>query len=80
MENVEELSLSQERKEALIEKRYKNMFSDTVIIIDEAHNIKSSGNSKETKFLPPLLTKIIKKSLNTKLVLLTATPMFDNAK
>lgn len=79
MENVDALSISDDRKQALIEKRYKNMFSDTVIIIDEAHNIKASSGAKETKFLPPLLTKIIKKSLNTKLVLLTATPMFDNA-
>ena len=60
----------------IFEKKIKEMFSNNVLIIDEAHNIKE-GDS--VKVLPPILEKVVKIADNMKLLLLTATPMFDNA-
>ena len=51
--------------------KYRGSLSDTVVIVDEAHNI---TEIKAYKFLFELL----KKSTNTKLVLMTATPVYDN--
>jgi hypothetical protein len=60
----------------IFEKKIKEMFSNNVMIIDEAHNIKEGDT---LKVLPPILEKVIKIADNMKLLLLTATPMFDNA-
>ena len=46
------------------------------MIIDEAHNIKEG---ESLKVLPPILEKVVKIADNMKLLLLTATPMFDNS-
>ena len=54
------------------------MFSNTFIIIDEAQNIKE-GNNDSLKVLPPILDKIVTIAENLKLLLLSATPMFDNS-
>jgi hypothetical protein len=61
----------------LIKKKIKDTFSNSVLIIDEVHNIKESDS---LKVLPPLLNKIVKYSDNMKLLLLSATPMFDNSR
>ena len=60
----------------IFEKKIKEMFSNNVLIIDEAHNIKEG---ESMKVLPPILEKVIRIADNMKLLLLTATPMFDNA-
>jgi superfamily II DNA or RNA helicase len=48
-------------------------FNNTVIIIDEVHNITNND-------VYIALKKILEKSYNYRLVLLTATPMYDNPK
>lgn len=48
-------------------------FSNTVVIVDEAHNV-----TNNTIYIA--LLKTLQKSYNYKLVLLTATPMADNSK
>jgi superfamily II DNA or RNA helicase len=48
-----------------------NKLNNSLIIIDEAHNI--TGNNSYTSLLD-----ILRKSYQTKLLLLTATPMFNN--
>ena len=57
-------------------KKIKEMFSKTVMIIDEAHNIKEGEGAK---VLPPILDKVVSIADNMRLLLLSATPMFDNA-
>ena len=54
----------------------RETFSNRVIIIDEIHNIRIS-NEKSMKKFPKVLKKILKFSENIRLVLLSATPMFD---
>ena len=75
-------SLSDTKNTELIQRRFHKMFSETVLIIDEAHNIKDTGGDSETKqpkILPPKIKKVLSFSYNMKLVLLSATPMFDTA-
>jgi superfamily II DNA or RNA helicase len=50
--------------------------NDKVIIIDEAHNIRSKGNSVEKRVYSSLVNAI-SNGKNNKLVMLSATPMYD---
>ena len=51
---------------------------DKVIIVDEAHNIRSSGkDDDENKRVYNSLTDICKSGINNRLILLTATPMYN---
>ncbi|QOI90178.1 hypothetical protein QKU58_gp153 [Pyramimonas orientalis virus] len=55
----------------------REVFSNRVIIIDEIHNIRLS-NEKSMKKFPKELKFILRCSENVRLVLLSATPMFDH--
>jgi superfamily II DNA or RNA helicase len=67
-------------EEELINEKIKKFiskeFDDRVIIIDEIQNIKTD-NRKELKSVQPILQSIIKYGKNIKLILMSATPMFD---
>jgi hypothetical protein len=65
------------KRRVSFDERLSEIFSNRVIIIDEAHNIRQSKT--ELKSLPKELSHIIRVSRNVKLILLTATPMYDNA-
>lgn len=55
------------------------MFDNRLIIVDEAHNLKTTETTKITKQSAKAIEYITKKANNITLVLLTATPMFDKA-
>ena len=57
--------------------KIREMFSDTVFIIDEVQNIKESP---ELKILSPILEDVFSLTKNMKLLLLSATPMFDTSR
>jgi len=70
-------SLTKEMKE-----RIKRLYSNRVLIIDEVQNIKTTvvGTSRvENKIVPPVIEAVIKYADNLRLVLMSATPMFDKA-
>ena len=56
------------------EKRIKEFFSNSVLIIDEAHNIKDSDG----KLIPKVLDEVLSHAEEMKLILLSATPMFND--
>lgn len=56
--------------------RIKKMYNNTLLIIDEAHNIKDASENK-TRIVPPVLMKVLEHAENLKLVLLSGTPMFN---
>lgn len=56
----------------------RDAFSDCVIIIDEVHNVRIT-DEVEAKLVPPILKRVLECALNTRLIMLTATPMFDSA-
>ena len=58
----------------------KREYSNRVLIIDEIHNVKKKkdGKSKEhERHVANILTEVVKNSDNLKLVLMSATPMYD---
>lgn len=58
--------------------KIKEFFSDRLILIDEAHNLRNSSE-KGTKLTAQVFWNLLKHTENVKMVLLTATPMFNNA-
>jgi superfamily II DNA or RNA helicase len=70
---VNNLSKNEKQKIQLI----REQFSDRVIIIDEVHNIRDE--EKTDKFVPPIIKDVLRYANNVKLVLLSATPMYNKA-
>ena len=62
----------------LLNEMLKDAFSNRVIIVDEAHNLRS--NETDKKQVPPKLMRVLRIAQNIKLILMTATPMFDSAR
>ena len=60
-----------------IKRFISNEFDDRVIIIDEIQNIKTDKKYDFTKNIQPILESIIRYGKNIKLILMSATPMFD---
>ena len=56
-------------------KRIRDRFSRSVLIVDEAHNLRGS----EAKQMAAALKRVVSTASNVKLVLMTATPMFNSA-
>ena len=54
------------------------LFSNKLIIVDEVHNLRSTEKNEEKKESLRRLEEIAENTDNLKLVLLSATPMFDN--
>lgn len=66
------------KHEKLFQEKIKERFSNRLIIIDEAHRLRTSTD-KTTKQSAQIFYSILEHTENVKLVLLTATPMFNNA-
>lgn len=61
-----------------VNRRLRDIFSNRVIIIDEVHNIRADG-SETSKIVPPILLRVLRVCDNIKLILCTATPMYNEA-
>ena len=61
----------EDKKKQIISKKFNN----SVIIVDEAHELHS--NESQTKIVPPVLNMVLKYSSNLRLIFLTATPIYD---
>ena len=59
--------------------KLRQKFSNRVIIIDEVHHLRSveDNDSERVKRLPIMLERICEVATNIRLILLSATPMFD---
>ena len=57
----------------------KKYFSNRLLIIDEVHNLRDDNLDKFSKDTIKFLDKVIKYSDNLRLLLLSATPMFNKA-
>jgi hypothetical protein len=60
------------------DERLRRRFSDTVVIVDEAHHLRST-RGQDNKLVTPALRRVLRCADNVKLLLLTATPMFNEA-
>jgi hypothetical protein len=55
-----------------------DMFNNAVIIVDEAHELRYSTSKNPTaKIVPPVLEMVLRNTSNLRLILLTATPIYD---
>jgi hypothetical protein len=52
-------------------------FNDKIIIVDEAHSLRSSSENETSKLVSSALENVIKTAKGITLILLTATPMYD---
>lgn len=66
------------QRDAHVCAKLQGMLSERLIIIDEVHNLKVDAESSD-KIVPPLLELALKCAHRCKLLLMTATPMFDDA-
>lgn len=78
MEKVKKQEKDVTKHEEAFYAKIKEYFSDRMIIIDEAHNLRNSSE-KGTKQTAQTFWKLLKYTDNVKMVLLTATPMFNSA-
>lgn len=60
-------------------KNVKRIFSNRLIIIDEVHNIRTEEDNRK-KITSKMLFKIIEEADNVRLLLLSATPMYNSYK
>jgi hypothetical protein len=69
----------QQRKKVLI-KSIRELFDNRLLIIDEVHNIRLANDNKEKKKTALLLMQVAKYSRNMRMLLLSATPLFNSYK
>jgi superfamily II DNA or RNA helicase len=62
-----------------IRKKIQNEFNERLIVIDEVHNIRMSDDN-ENKKVAEKLEELVTNAANMRLLLLSATPMYNNCK
>ncbi len=67
-----------ERAQRRFERYLKNTYSNRVFVMDEAHNLRTAAEATK-KLVPPKVEHVLRVAENIKLILLSATPMFDSA-
>jgi hypothetical protein len=70
---------TKEQKELEI-KKIRQLFNNRLIIIDEVHNITLAQDNKEAKKVGSMLMRISRYAQNIRLLLLSATPVYNNYK
>ena len=71
---------SEKDRKAIKAKRIRSIFDNRLIIIDEVHNIRMSSDNKKNQKTAALLMEVIKYANNVRLLMLSATPMYNNYK
>ena len=82
--------LDTKTQQKMFKQKIKKMFSNSVIIIDEAHNLRSENENSEKnddtqrkkmlKGVTLILERLADNADNLKLLLLSATPMYNSPK
>ena len=74
---IDATETSENRRNKKFDAKLKDIYSNRMFIIDEVHNLRLASEASQ-KRVPPKLMHVMKVAENVKLVLLTATPMFNN--
>jgi superfamily II DNA or RNA helicase len=77
MEKVKRQEKDANKHDKLFYDKIKEYFSDRLIIIDEAHNLRNSSETGK-KQISQTFWNLLKHTENVKMVLLTATPMYNS--
>ena len=70
------LDTKQQKQQEII--KIQEIFNNRLVIIDEVHNIRIMQDNKESKKTATLLMHVCKYAENMRMLLLSATPMFNN--
>ena len=76
----ENVKYTPEQKRQYKLNRIQKYFDNRLIIIDEVHNIRQGDDNKDKKKTSSLLLNICKYATNMRLLLLSATPMYNSYK
>lgn len=76
-EKIEKAELNPEKRQKRYEESIKEVFSNRLIIIDEAHNLRMPSDTSKKQISSAFL-ELMSIIENVKLVLMTATPMFND--
>ena len=71
--------IPEQKKKKVSESKLQKFFNDRLIIIDEVHNIRMTDDNKDKRVAVSLL-KLVKIAKNLRLLLLSATPMYNSYK
>jgi len=74
----DETKYSRSQIEKIKSQKIKALFNNRLVIIDEVHNIRISDDNRERKKTAALLMEVVKHAENMRLLLLSATPMFNS--
>ena len=75
--NIELKSTNRKNTHQITIQYIRDRFSNLVIIMDEVHETRIGDNSNKDKLVVPWLEMIARYAINTKIILLTATPMYN---
>ena len=71
--------LTAKQKKTLRAKKIKSVFSNRMLIIDEVHNLRITGDNNEANVRSAeILMEMVQNADNLKLLLLSATPMYNS--
>jgi hypothetical protein len=76
---IDDETLPEAKKNNIIRAKLRQVFNNRLIIIDEVHNIRVTEDNKDKRVADELL-KLIKSVSTLRLLLLSATPMFNSYK
>lgn len=76
---VEEIERNPEKRPARVQEKIRELFSNRLIIIDEAHNLRMPSETGKKQMSTAFLG-LLNQVENTKLMLMTATPMFNESR
>lgn len=77
-QNIASVVTDKRQVERLWNEKIAALFSNRLIIIDEIHNVRMESDHSK-KLVPPILERVIRHGSNNRLVMLSATPMFNDA-
>lgn len=78
IENINDFDATNERsRKKIIKARLNSLFDGAMLVIDEAHNVRLSGD-KEDKKVASSLIQCVNYVKKMKLILLTGTPMYND--
>ena len=72
-------SIPENKRELISNTKLQNFFNDRLIVIDEIHNIRMTDDNKNKRVALSLL-KLVKIAKHLRLLLLSATPMYNSYK
>lgn len=79
IEKMTNIEINGETKKKIIKKKLQSMFDDSMIVVDEVHNIRMIGDNTNKKIATNFL-KLVQNVKKMKLVFLSGTPMYNDPK